>query len=151
MTWSRDEFVYCNRDRSYLHINRETISFQSVSRFKWLLFVYKQILTHGSIFWFYFLILFFDFICYDSISIHTIILLIFGLLFGIFVAAVLTDQLQGIFTDETMIEKCQHQRGFPTKPRSILLKELFGSGSMLLWLLPCRISSKGYKSLDMIV
>jgi hypothetical protein len=69
--------------------------------------------------------------------IHTIILLIESLLFGIFVVAVLTDQLQAVFSDETTVERCGHSKSVTSKPKKVLLAEVCGTGPLYLWLLPC--------------
>lgn len=61
-----------------------------------------------------------------------------SLLFGLFVAAMLVDQLQAIFGDETAVEQAQDLGPYrPHKPRLALLKEVCGRTHPLLWLLPC--------------
>jgi hypothetical protein len=59
-------------------------------------------------------------------------------LFGIFASAILMDQFQAIFSDETAVEQVQHQGPFrPHKPKLALLTEVCGHGHPVLWLLPC--------------
>lgn len=61
-----------------------------------------------------------------------------SLLFGLFVAAMLVDQLQAIFGDETAVEQAQDLGPYrPHKPRLTLLMEVCGRTHPLLWLLPC--------------
>jgi hypothetical protein len=71
-------------------------------------------------------------------SLHCVILVLESALFGIFVSAILVDQFQAIFTDETAVEQVQQQGPFrPHKPKLALLTEVCGRGHPLLWLLPC--------------
>jgi len=59
-------------------------------------------------------------------------------LFGMFVSAILVDQFQAIFSDETAVEHVKHQGPFrPHKPKLALLTEVCGYGHPVLWLLPC--------------
>jgi len=83
--------------------------------------------------------------------VHTIILLIESLLFGIFVTAVLTDQLQAVFTDETTVERWKVGKTSSTKPRSVLLAEVCGPGPTYLWLLPCIDSTAKRKKRDQFI
>ncbi|CAG9832310.1 unnamed protein product [Diabrotica balteata] len=69
---------------------------------------------------------------------HSIILLLESALFGLFVAAILIDQLQAILTDETAVEQIQKQGPYrPYKPKMALLGEVCGKEHPLMWLLPC--------------
>ncbi|KAG5883404.1 hypothetical protein JTB14_031293 [Gonioctena quinquepunctata] len=69
---------------------------------------------------------------------HNIILLLESALFGMFVVAILIDQLQAVLTDETAVEQVQNQGSFrPQKPKMALLSEVCGREHPLLWLLPC--------------
>uniref|UniRef100_W5LY68 Palmitoyltransferase n=1 Tax=Lepisosteus oculatus TaxID=7918 RepID=W5LY68_LEPOC len=77
---------------------------------------------------------------------HYIILLVESVLFGVFVTVIFYDQLVSIITDETPIEQIRnrlmkdkaagpHQK---RKPKLLLLREVFGRGSVLCWLFPLR-------------
>lgn len=78
---------------------------------------------------------------------HCVILLLESALFGIFVSAILTDQLQAILTDETAIEQLQKQGPFrPHKPKLALLSEICGRSHPILWLLPCTSVPKKFDS-----
>ncbi|XP_053207126.1 palmitoyltransferase ZDHHC7-like [Panonychus citri] len=77
-------------------------------------------------------------------SLHTLILLIESLLFGIFVIAVMADQMSTIFNGLTPIDKLRsvsNKSGSPSKPKKARLREVCGTNSMLLWLIPCRDNS----------
>ncbi|XP_062372349.1 zf-DHHC domain-containing protein [Sardina pilchardus] len=80
---------------------------------------------------------------------HYIILLVESILFGVFVMVIFYDQLVSIITDETPIEQMKNKlmkdraNGAPPahnthtrKPKLALLREVFGRGSVLCWLLP---------------
>lgn len=69
---------------------------------------------------------------------HCVILLLESALFGIFVSAILTDQIQAILGDETTVEHAQKQGPYrPHKPKIALLSEVCGRTHPFLWLLPC--------------
>ncbi|XP_058877647.1 palmitoyltransferase ZDHHC7 [Acipenser ruthenus] len=79
---------------------------------------------------------------------HYIILLVESILFGVFVMVIFYDQLVSIISDETPIEQVRNRlmkdkgasRPHPCKPTLALLREVFGRGSMLCWLLPLHSS-----------
>ncbi|KAM8899026.1 palmitoyltransferase ZDHHC3 isoform 2-T2 [Spinachia spinachia] len=90
---------------------------------------------------------------------HYIILLVESVLFGVFVVVIFYDQLVSIVTDETPIEQMKnrlmkkdrgssspsspqppHQPPHTRKPKLALLREVFGRGSVFLWLLPLHAS-----------
>ncbi|KAI5607621.1 hypothetical protein C0J50_9940 [Silurus asotus] len=84
---------------------------------------------------------------------HYIILLVESILFGVFVLMIFYDQLVSIITDETPIEQMRNRlmkdRGnsgstlhttHTRKPKIALLREVFGRGSVLCWLLPLQAS-----------
>ncbi|ESO01571.1 hypothetical protein HELRODRAFT_112561 [Helobdella robusta] len=75
--------------------------------------------------------------------IHSSILVIECILFGLFVVAIGCDQLQAILNDETAVEyvkrQGKHHRGYVNKWS--LLAEVFGDGSPMLWLCPFTASS----------
>lgn len=76
---------------------------------------------------------------------HSIILLLESALFGMFVTAILFDQLQAILTDETAVEQVQNQGPYrPHKPKMALLSEVCGREHPLLWLLPCSSVPRKY-------
>ncbi|KAG8231418.1 hypothetical protein J437_LFUL012428 [Ladona fulva] len=76
---------------------------------------------------------------------HSVILVLESTLFGMFVGAILADQVQAILTDETGVEQVQAMRlkGLkaepkrPNRPRYTLMAEVCGRSHPLLWLLPC--------------
>lgn len=69
--------------------------------------------------------------------VHTVILMIEGCLFGLFVLAMLCDQFSAIMEDMTAVEHVQRQIRANRKPRTALLAEVFGRGAYLLWFCPC--------------
>ncbi|XP_058235930.1 zf-DHHC domain-containing protein isoform X1 [Hemibagrus wyckioides] len=84
---------------------------------------------------------------------HYIILLVESILFGVFVLVIFYDQLVSIITDETPIEQMRNRlmKDRPNsgqsvhtthtrKPKVALLREVFGRGSVLCWLLPFQSS-----------
>ncbi|XP_046388189.1 palmitoyltransferase ZDHHC3 [Ischnura elegans] len=82
----------------------------------------------------------------QSRILHSVILVLESTLFGMFVGAILADQIQAILTDETGVEQVQSMRlkGRPQRrskhPRYTLMAEVCGRGHPLLWLLPCMSS-----------
>ncbi|KAL5019916.1 hypothetical protein ScPMuIL_002808 [Solemya velum] len=69
--------------------------------------------------------------------IHSILLMIESLLFGLFVVAIGCDQLTAIFNDETAVEQVKKEGPKRQKKSSFaLLQEVFGRGHPLLWLFP---------------
>uniref|UniRef100_A0A6M2DVE3 Putative secreted protein n=1 Tax=Xenopsylla cheopis TaxID=163159 RepID=A0A6M2DVE3_XENCH len=74
---------------------------------------------------------------------HTILLLLESILFGLFVCAILVDQVQAILTDETAIEAKQQKGGWRYhKSKLALLSEVCGRGHPILWLLPCQTTHR---------
>ncbi|XP_027018114.1 zf-DHHC domain-containing protein isoform X3 [Tachysurus fulvidraco] len=84
---------------------------------------------------------------------HYIILLVESILFGVFVLVIFYDQLVSIITDETPIEQMRNRlmkdransgqsvhTTHTRKPKVALLREVFGRGSVLCWLLPVQSS-----------
>ncbi|XP_014662576.1 PREDICTED: palmitoyltransferase ZDHHC3-like [Priapulus caudatus] len=79
----------------------------------------------------------------QTMLMHCIILVIESLLFGIFVVAIMVDQLTAIWTDETAVEQVQRRGPHrPLKSKMALLQEVFGRGSLAFWLLPCHSPPK---------
>ena len=88
-------------------------------------------------------------------------------LFGLFVTAIMCDQLQAIFGDETAVEQAKQQGPYryfndqflylkfveiyillfsrPRKPRLALLSEVCGRGHPALWPLPCQSPPKDFE------
>ncbi|GBN29156.1 hypothetical protein AVEN_198621-1 [Araneus ventricosus] len=80
--------------------------------------------------------------------IHTVLLLIESILFGVFVIAIMCDQFQAILSDETAIEHLQKKGPHrPRKPKMALLSEVFGRGSPLLWIFPCQSPPRNIENL----
>lgn len=80
--------------------------------------------------------------------VHTVILLIESILFGVFVGAIMCDQFQAILSDETAIEHLQKKGPHrPRKPKMALLSEVFGRGSPLLWIFPCQSPPRNIENL----
>ncbi|XP_030384873.1 palmitoyltransferase ZDHHC3 [Scaptodrosophila lebanonensis] len=70
--------------------------------------------------------------------IHSVILLLESALFGLFVTAIMVDQLHAILYDETAIEAIQQKGAYrPNRRKYQLLADVFGRGHPALWLLPC--------------
>ncbi|KAG4074080.1 hypothetical protein HA402_014285 [Bradysia odoriphaga] len=77
---------------------------------------------------------------------HSVLLLLESGLFGLFVIAIMVDQMHAILYDETAIEALQ-LKGYrhQYRPKLMLLKDVCGA-QPALWLLPC--SSIGNKKYD---
>lgn len=74
----------------------------------------------------------------QSKLLHCIILLLESILFGMFVCAILVEQIQAILGDETYIEQVQQTGPYrPQKPKLALLSEVCGRQHPMMWLLPC--------------
>lgn len=80
---------------------------------------------------------------------HSVILLLESGLFGLFVIAIMVDQLHAILYDETAIEQLQMKGSFrPNRPKLSLMAEVCGSRSPIYcWLFPCTglNNRKGYE------
>lgn len=84
-----------------------------------------------------------DIVLKETRILHNIILFLESVLFGLFVAAILIDQLQSILSDETAVEQIQRKGPYrPYKPKMVLLREVCGKEHPLLWLLPCSVVPK---------
>lgn len=69
---------------------------------------------------------------------HSVILVLESVLFGMFVIAIGCDQMEAIFSDETLVEQVKKQGPYrPRKPKMALLAEVCGRGHPLTWILPC--------------
>lgn len=81
--------------------------------------------------------------------IHSVLLIIEGILFGLFVIAIMFDQIQAILTDETAVEQVQKRPSHrPRKHKMALLSEVFGRGPPLLWFFPCQNAPRNLESSD---
>lgn len=69
--------------------------------------------------------------------IHSVILIIECILFGMFVIAIGCDQISSILSDETLVEQAKKE-GIKRERKSAynLLQEVFGKGHPLVWLCP---------------
>lgn len=74
------------------------------------------------------------------------LLLLESALFGLFVIAIMVDQMHAILYDETAVEAVQLKGLYrPHRPKIMLLSDVCGRGHPALWLLPCTgINSKKY-------
>lgn len=73
------------------------------------------------------------------------LLLLVSSLFGLFVIAIMIDQLSAIFYDETPIEALQFRGAYRiTNPKLLLLADVFGNMHPLFWLFPCTEPIKTY-------
>ncbi|XP_064650851.1 palmitoyltransferase ZDHHC3-like [Lineus longissimus] len=69
--------------------------------------------------------------------VHTIILVIECIMFGLFVIAIGCDQMQAVLHDETAVEHIQRKGPRKAKrPKISLLADVFGNGPMYTWLCP---------------
>lgn len=69
---------------------------------------------------------------------HSVLLLLESALFGLFVIAIMVDQMHAIMYDETAVEAVQLKGLYrPYRPKYMLLADVCGRGHPALWLLPC--------------
>ncbi len=69
---------------------------------------------------------------------HSVLLVLESILFGLFVCAIACDQFDAIFSDETLVEQAKRQGPFrPKKAKMSLLAEVCGHSHPIKWLLPC--------------
>ena len=79
----------------------------------------------------------------QSRILHSIILVLESILFGLFVCAIACDQFDAIFSDETLVEQAKKQGPFrPKKAKMSLLAEVCGHTHPIKWLLPCHSVNK---------
>jgi len=79
-----------------------------------------------------------DLLTKQSRILHSVILMLESLLFGMFVLAIMIDQLSAIFSDETAVEQVKKLgRHRPRKPKMAMLGEVCGRGPLFMWILPC--------------
>jgi hypothetical protein len=68
-----------------------------------------------------------------------VLLVLESALFGLFVVAILVDQLSAILNDSTAVEQLQQTGPYrPGKSSRALMSEVCGEGHPLFWLLPCQ-------------
>ena len=81
---------------------------------------------------------------------HSVILGLESVLFGLFVFAIGCDQFEAIFSDETLVEQAKKQGPYrPRKPKMALLAEVFGRNQHpIAWLLPCGIRKSGIRHIE---
>lgn len=69
---------------------------------------------------------------------HCAVLLLESALFGLFVLAIMVDQMHAILYDETAVEAVQQKGSYrPHRRKLALLADVFGRSHPLCWLLPC--------------
>ncbi len=74
----------------------------------------------------------------QSRILHSVLLVLESILFGLFVCAIACDQFDAIFSDETLVEQVKKQGPFrPKKSKMSLLAEVCGHSHWAKWLLPC--------------
>ena len=81
---------------------------------------------------------------------HSVILGLESVLFGLFVFAIGCDQFEAIFTDETLVEQAKKQGPYrPRKPKIALLAEVFGRNQHpVAWLLPFELRKTGTRHIE---
>jgi len=79
----------------------------------------------------------------QSRILHSVILVLESILFGLFVCAIACDQFDAIFSDETLVEQAKRAGPFrPKKAKMSLMAEVFGHSHPLKWMLPCHSMDK---------
>lgn len=79
----------------------------------------------------------------QSRILHSVLLIMESVLFGMFVIAIACDQFEAIFSDETLVEQAKKQGPFrPRKPKMALLAEVCGRTHPLMWFIPCHSTEK---------
>ncbi|KFB38703.1 hypothetical protein ZHAS_00006104 [Anopheles sinensis] len=74
----------------------------------------------------------------QSRMMHSVLLLLESALFGLFVIAIMVDQMHAILYDETAVEAVQQKGPYRIhRPKMALLAEVCGRGHPMLWMLPC--------------
>lgn len=77
---------------------------------------------------------------------HSIILLLESGLFGLFVIAIMVDQLHAILYDETPIEQLQMRGSYrPNRKKIYLMQEVCGRTPIFCWLFPCTLTNRKYE------
>merc|ERR1719361_2054764 len=75
----------------------------------------------------------------QSRILHSVILVLESILFGLFVCAIACDQFDAIFSDETLVEQAKRQGPYRPnkKPKMTLLAEVCGQNHTWKWFIPC--------------
>lgn len=69
---------------------------------------------------------------------HSVVLLLESALFGLFVIAIMVDQLHAILYDETAVEAIQLRGSYRhNRSKLLLLTEVCGKGHPISWFFPC--------------
>merc|ERR1712038_2080516 len=86
----------------------------------------------------------------QSRILHSVILVLESILFGMFVCAIACDQFDAIFSDETLVEQAKKQGPFrPRKPKTALLAEVFGRNQHpVAWLIPFELRKSGTRHIQ---
>lgn len=80
---------------------------------------------------------------------HTVILLVESALFGLFVLAIMIDQMCSILHDETAVEAVQQKGTYrPHRRKFTLLADVFGRGHPFCWLVPCSTFQSNARKYD---
>jgi hypothetical protein len=81
---------------------------------------------------------------------HSVIVGLESVLFGLFVFAIGCDQFDAIFSDETLVEQAKKQGPFrPRKPKMALLAEVFGRNQhAVAWLIPFELRKTGTRHIE---
>lgn len=74
---------------------------------------------------------------------HSVLLLLVSTLFGLFVIAIMIDQLHAIFYDEITIDATQFKDIYQQNFKFKLMADIFGQTHPFYWLFPC-IDTKPY-------
>ncbi|XP_065562645.1 palmitoyltransferase ZDHHC3-like isoform X1 [Artemia franciscana] len=81
---------------------------------------------------------FIESISFQHRVVHSIILMIESGLFGLFVVAIVIDQVTAIFSDTTAVEQVKGDNsGRTRRPKMSHLADVCGKGHPILWLFPC--------------
>ncbi|CAL4120929.1 unnamed protein product, partial [Meganyctiphanes norvegica] len=74
---------------------------------------------------------------------HSVCLSMESILFGLFVMAIMCDQMQAILSDETAVEQVKKSGPYRARrPKMALLREVCGRSHPLLWVFPCTSAPK---------
>ena len=81
---------------------------------------------------------------------HSVIIGLESVLFGLFVFAIGCDQFEAIFSDETLVEQAKKQGPYrPKKARMALLGEVFGRNQHpIAWLIPFELRKTGTRHIQ---
>lgn len=87
-----------------------------------------------------------DIIDTQARMLHSVLLVLESALFGLFVIAILVDQMHAILYDETAVEAVQQKGSYSryNRPKLALLADVCGRGHPFLWLFPCTTLNKKY-------